>query len=487
MNERRARYILVVFGLLFITMIGYLTHMEIFYSDKYIESSTNPRNTYRDVNIIRGTIFDKSGEILAYSEITQIEPTITSDGQSDNEPIRKIVRRYPHNDLYTGVIGYVTSDYSSRTLIEDVYNTELLDTNIMTKISDEFSNKEITGKNIKLTIDHQLQTVAYTAMGSYKGAIVVMNPKTGAIYAMVSKPSQDANNIIIDESEDNSSSLFSRPIQFTYPPGSTYKIITAAAILEEGLEDEIYNDTNGSFIIESSDGNPDNNYECHNADGAIYYETDLNKGFTKSSNVYFAHMSVKLGAEKMRSISERFLLNNDISELFGFELDVKTSHFQKGNMTDAEVAMSSIGQGQTEMTPLHLALVGSTIANNGVMPKPYLVSSIGGENVTPHVQGKQIISPKIAKAIKDMMLNVTQSGTGTMASLSHMNIDVCGKTGTSENGEKGKTKDHALYVGFAPYDDPEILVCVILENVGGYGGTYAAPISKKIMEQYFNN
>ena len=194
-----------------------------------------------------------------------------------------------------------------------------------------------------------------------------------------------------------------------------------------------------------------------------------------------------LSSNKLRSTAEKFMFNKTIE----FDLPVKKSTFQEGNMTDAEKVMASIGQGKTEATPLHMALVTATIANNGVMPKPHLVSEIRSGSIVVYKASEsdlgQVISEQAANQIKDYMRNVVTSGTGKSAALP--NIEVCGKTGTSENaltaqGGKNSGKTHSLFIGFAPYDNPQIAVCAIMEYAG-FGATYAAPAAKAVMQKYF--
>lgn len=490
MNRKRAIYLLVVFGIIFLTLIGYLTYLEIFHADEYTKSVYNPRNYELDRKVIRGSVYDRNGVELAYSEKITEEKTEMVNGKQNTWYEDKIVRKYPYDGMYAHVVGYVTSDYSSRTLIENAYNSDLLESDILSNIVDEVKYGEKHGKDITLTIDHELQQCAYDAMGNYNGAIVALNPKSGEILAMVSKPDFNPNpgKLVLDELEDTS--LFARAIQMPYPPGSTYKIVTAASVIENGLEQEVYNDTTGKFVVKSADGNPKNDYTCQNVNAKAYGSTNLETGFRLSSNVYFSYMGSKLGTDNIQSMAQKFLVNKDINKELGFDLKIEKSSFQTGEMTEAERAMSSIGQGQTELTPLHIALVGATIANNGVMPRPYLVSKVGIENKIPADNpGKQIIDSTTAAKIKDMMLSVVESGTGTAAQIS--GINVCGKTGTSENSETAKggasaNKTHALFVGFAPYENPEIAVCVVMEYAG-FGGTTAAQAAKKVMEKHLTS
>ncbi len=485
MNNKRAIYMLVVFGLLFLTLIGYLTYLEVFYAKDYKKSAYNPRNYELEKNILRGSIYDRNSTLLAYSERVKEEKTETVNGTEQKYLEERYVRRYPFNNLYSHVIGYVSGDYSNRTLIENEYNESLIEEGVFSKISGE----EKKGKDIYITIDHELQKEANAAIGSYRGSIVALNPKSGEILAMVSKPDFNPNYDVLNFDTLEDTALFSRAIQMTYPPGSTYKIISAAAAINNGLENEIYEDKTGQYVIKSSDGNDKNDFVCQNVNKKPYLTTSLQSAFEVSSNVYFCHIGASLSTDEIQESASEFLIGENLNKSLGFDLPIKSSSFQKGKMTPAERAISSIGQGKTEMTPLHLALVGASIANGGIMPRPYLVSKVGISNKLPSVnEGVRVIGEDVALKIKDMMLNVVESGTGSAAKIS--GVKVCGKTGSSENtltgqGGSNTNKTHALFVGFAPYDDPKIAVCVLLEHAG-YGGTYAAPIARRIMQKYLS-
>lgn len=474
MNNKRAMYILAVFCFLFLTLIGYMTYTEVRFSSKYNQIATNPRNSLKDQTIVRGSIYDCNGVKLAYSE--------------DNNGY--YTRIYPFDNLYSHVIGYVSKDFNHRTLIEAQYNAELLGDRrfgLLTDIVSTVKNSDKSGSDIILTINHEIQKTAHDAMGNHNGAIVALNVKTGEILAMVSKP--DFNPNLHDFAENlEDTALYSRAIQFTYPPGSTFKTVTTASIIENNLQNETFVDSTGQYVIKSADGNPKNDYICKNEDAKhAYGDTDLKKAFTVSSNVYFAHLSTMLNSNELQKTAEKFMFNKNID----FDLPVKKSTFQKGNMTKAEKIMSAIGQGQTEASPIHMALIAATVANDGVMPKPYIVSQIKTDAMTTY-SAKQstigrIISKNDAKIIKDFMRNVVATGTGKNAAIS--GIDVCGKTGTSENsltaaGGVNSSKTHSIFIGFAPYDNPEIAVCCVMEHAG-FGGTYAAPAARNVMKKYF--
>ena len=234
MNNKRAIHLLAVFCVMFITLIGYITYIEIRHGNEYTQSVYNARNTVRDQKVLRGSIYDRNMTALAYSE--------EEDG--------KITRKYPFDNLYSHVIGYVSKDYSNRTLLEMEYNADLLGgdslSNVM-NIKNRIETGKAKGNDLYLTIDNELQKAADEALGSYNGAIVAMNPKTGEILAMVSKPDFNPNPDVLSKNYDklSDSTLYSRAFQVTYPPGSTFKTVMSASIFENGyivFDDLRYND-----------------------------------------------------------------------------------------------------------------------------------------------------------------------------------------------------------------------------------------------------
>ena len=296
---------------------------------------------------------------------------------------------------------------------------------------------------------------------------------------MVSMPDFDPSPDYLSENwekltNSQSSTFLTRATMGLYPPGSTYKVITSSLILENGLELEMVSDTDGKIHLGDKD--------ISNDGGKIYGETDLQKGFVKSSNVYYASMGSRIDKKLHDDVAKRFMFG----EKTNFDFPYNKSKFETGS-GELDRAISSIGQGKTLSTPLHLALVASAIANDGYMPKPYIVSKVSDDHKTIYKTSptniSQPISSSVAQSIKDLMYETVRSGTGTAAAIS--GIKVCGKTGTAENEKtnEDKSKTHATFVGFAPYDDPEIAVSVVLEYAG-YGGSVAAPIAREVIREY---
>ena len=464
MNKEHKRMIRVFTAMctLFVVLIVYLSYFQVFTASTIKDSSYNKRLWIDEENILRGMILDRNGKILAYSEKTE-----------DSS-----VRHYNYGSLYSHIIGYSYREYGKAGL-EAEYNNELLN------LIDSSTFKEIKkiiepnseGNSLKLTLDHGLQEMANSLLQGKKGAIVVMNPQTGEVYAMVSQPTfnsstlrEDWKNIV----ENPDSPFINRATNGLYAPGSTFKVVTALASLETPNVETNYN-CSGSIIVDG--------YELKDYGGKAHGQLDLQEALVKSCNSYFAQMGLQVGKDKMGEVSEKFMLNNKIP----FDLPVKNSSFPyKDGMGKTELAAASIGQGKVLVTPLNMALIASAIGNGGNMVKPILVkeviSSKGNVIKTNYTETLSIVTNGlVANELKDMMTEVVTRGTGTNASIK--NIKVAGKTGTAENAS-GKT--HAWFIGFAPADNPKVAISVVLEEDGTTGGKTAAPIARKLMVETLN-
>jgi len=466
-ENKRIIEVLVVICFLFFVLVGYLTYIQVFKSKEIVQNSYNRRLYQADENTVRGKIFDRKGTVLAYNE------------EKDNTQLRK----YPFNSLYSHVIGYSSKVYG-KSLLEASYNSYLLGLDEYTKVFGLFKSthqEKKEGNNLLLTIDHELQKLGHELLGNRNGAVVAMNPKSGEILALVSKPDFDTNEEMLEKGwkamvESEEAPFLPRATQGLYTPGSTFKIVTAAAIIENGMEDRKFNDKG----ITTVDGK-----EISNSGKKAYGEIDLKKALAVSSNVMFAQLGVELGEEKLREISERMGFGTDIP----FDIPVSKSLFPYEKMEKNDMAAVAMGQGKLMVSPLHMTMITSGIANNGIVMKPILVSKIiSPENKEiksfKQEEFKKIMDPDVAAKINKMMQEVVNNGTGKKAAID--GIKVAGKTGTAENelSHLKKDKDHAWFVGFAPAENPQIAVAVVLEYSGSYGGEIAAPIAKKIMEAY---
>ncbi|HIV85331.1 MAG TPA: peptidoglycan glycosyltransferase [Candidatus Monoglobus merdigallinarum] len=454
-NKRIIR-VLVGIALLFLVLISYLLWFNMFKADEISTNPYNKRQWESELEVKRGDIYSQDGVLLAETEI---------DGDARN-------RIYPRGRLYSHIIGYYSQVYG-KTQLEMTYDSDLIGKeNIGITLNDIRS-----GNNLHLTIIDELQEYAYDQLDGRNGAIVAIEPTTGQVLAMVSLPDFDPMTIEEDWSEmmeDEDSPFLARATQGLYPPGSTYKIVTAAGAYDNGMTDMTFND-NGVF--ESGD------VTVYNYGRESYGNIDLKRAFEVSSNYAFCTMGYELGAENVKLEAEKFGVNKDLS----FDIPTSKSEIQYSRMTDLDGALVSIGQGGLVMTPLHVALMGSAVANGGKMMKPYLVETITTENGTVIGQTRpsvmyESIGSACAEYIEDMMIGVIEDGTGTSAQLS--GITVAGKTGTAENESE---EDHAWFVGYAPAEQPTICVAVVLENDGGSGGRNAAPIARNVIRKFLED
>lgn len=460
MANKRIVSVLILLSVMFLSLIGYLTYIELFQKEKLVSNPYNQRQWDDEHGTIRGTIFAADGVTLAKTE----EGT----------------RVYPYNGMYAHIIGYNSRTYG-RINLESTYNNELLGKNRLSSIIGNVSGTN--GYNLHLTIDHSIQKAAYNALGNRKGSVIAINPKTGKIIAMVSKPDFNPNdneliknwNVLV-ESED--SPFVARSTSGLYAPGSTFKLLTALSAIRNGYENDTYVDE-GKVEIGNSV------FENHN--NKSYGEIDLTRGFAVSSNVVFCTLGARIGGEKLRNIAEKFGFNKE----FDFDIPYNISRFPENIKDDEKEAALGMGQGDIQSTPLQMALVTCGIANGGKIMKPYLVdfvSDVNGEVISETKPTRLYNAADILDTDKvtDMMVETVKSGTGTNAAI--RGINVAGKTGTAENEMTVLKNDgeHTWFVGFAPAEDPEIAVVVMMEFSGGTGGGNCAPIARNIMQKYLS-
>lgn len=458
--NKRLVFVMVFFVFLFMFVALYLVYFQLFKAKSLADNSHNRRLWLNEDLVKRGSIYDRNENVLAYSE---------------KDESGKQIRIYNYPEASAPVTGYSSNTYG-KTGIEKSYNKELL------AISGEnFSNfrkmvvKNDTGNDLHLSLDQNIQNIVYNYLSAYKGSCVIMNPSTGQILAMVSTPSfnpntldNDWNNLI----QTTDGRLVNRATLGMYRPGSTFKIITSASILDNKI-DTFYNDK-GSEVIQG--------YEIKNYDDQIFGNLDLRSAFVNSANTYFANKAVNLGKDKLARTSEKFVFNKD----YKFDLDKNSSVIPFKDLNEADLAMTGFGYGKTQMTPLHMAMITSAIANNGVMMKPRLVDKITNKEKDVVYEAENEILSKAtsedtANTIRDMMVEVVNSGTGTNAYLNW--VQLAGKTGTAD---KADGNVDAWFVGFAPAYEPKIAFAMVIEDSQGTGGEVAAPLARNIVRDIFN-
>lgn len=477
--------VLVVFLICFLGLITYIAYFTTFKAHDIANKPGNKRLWAKRNEVLRGTIYDRNMKELTKSE------KIDAFSQK---------REYLGEELFCHALGYVNPTYGI-TGLENKYDQELMNSNHFTLNPKEVWNdiksfdvnklfakeKEKVGNGLITTLDYNIQKAAFDALGDEKGSIVALNPKTGEILAMVSKPAYNPNNLsdiwkTISKDEENVP-LLNRAVSGLYPPGSTFKVITTASALENipGVTQRTFNDT-GVIVFNAKES-------LSNLNGTVWGKINLPDAFRHSSNFVFGTLAMELGNDKLKETAEKFYFNKNTPS-DGIVIDKST--FPKLNKNEVgSIAQSGIGQSSVAATPMQMALVSSTIANGGVMMEPKLVKSV----VTPEKNTIKNISPEtiatvIPKAnadiIKDYMRSVVKGGTGGPGAFDGTNA--CGKTGTASHNDRNgkKAEPHSWFIGFAPYEDPQIAVAVIVED-GGAGGGKAAKAAGKVMKAALNS
>ncbi|MPM88464.1 Penicillin-binding protein A [bioreactor metagenome] len=332
------------------------------------------------------------------------------------------------------------------------------------------------GNNLITTLDSDLQEIAYKALGNRRGAVVALSPRTGEILIMASKPSFDPNKIekdwqVISQSSD--SRLLNRSVQGLYPPGSIIKVMIAESALSKKAAK-----LNTTFLCEGAlKLGPD--YTLNENNGIAHGKVDLEEALAISCNVTFGKLALQLGHKEMADAFDRYGFSRKVDDV----LDESSSRIPDiRKLSDGDLAQTGIGQGSLLVTPLRMAMLASCFANNGKIMKPYLVSKVVAPDGTVIKQADpqewlSPVSPQVANEIRKMMIAVINNGTGNAAKIS--GLSVAGKTGTAENSSGSP---HAWFIGFAPADDPQIAIAVIVENSGS-GGQIAAPIARTIFQR----
>lgn len=457
-----------VFVFLFVAMIGYLVYFMVVQSKDVINNSYNQRQNLLAERTVRGKIVTEDGEVLA-------ETVTDSSG--------KETRSYPYGKIFCHVVGHSTQGKTGIELMEN-FNLLTSNDNMIGNFKKKLSGEKTIGDNAVTTLNVNLQKVAYDALGNYRGAVIVSEPSTGKVLAMVSKPDYDPNPSSLNDqwktlvnNSDGTSCLVNRATQGLYPPGSTFKIFTALEYIRENANYKKFSyECKGT---EKQDGYTVNCYQNH-----VHGSLHLKNAFAKSCNSCFAYLGTQLSIKSFQSNSEKMLFNSELPTTFVYN---KSSFVLDSSSDKEEIMHTAMGQGKTQITPLHLNMVVSAIANKGVLMKSYVVDRLESDSGSLVRQYKPkaeetIMTEDEASVLTDYMKEVVNSGTAT--SLGNFSYKVAGKTGSAEFDSSGSS--HAWFTGFAPADNPSICVTVIVEGMGT-GSEYAVPIAKKIFQAYLGN
>jgi peptidoglycan glycosyltransferase len=476
--------VLVLFGLLFAN----LNWVQAYKGDTYRNSDYNPRVQISEYQRQRGSMEAAGGVVLAQS-------TPTDDDL-------KYQRAYPLADQYAHIVGYKSVNFGASQIekLENAYLQGNADSQVADRWLAMLTGKRTSGGNVLLTLSPTAQQTAYEALQNKghvrKGAVVALDPSSGALLAAVSTPSYNPNPLVSHDTDaaikeahrlenDPGKPLLNRAFSELYPPGSTFKVIMSAAALANGVQPETVLPGGTSYTA------PGTTHAIQNAPGVVCADQiTLKQALTVSCNTAFAHLGAEqLGAENIKKMAQAFgfeaptRFDQDPKNVMGIAVSHTGTMLDPGGQVDKPtVAQSSIGQSNVQMTPLQGALIAATVANHGSQMRPYLIDKeLAADRIPSYVakpqELRQPINQQTADTLRDMMVNVVESGTGTSAKIS--GVQVGGKTGTAQNGDN---PDHGWFIGFAIKDGkPIAAVAVFLEQAGSGGSHDAAQIAGNVM------
>jgi len=483
--NRSIRRVALTLGVAFLALLVQLNYDQVVASKRFAEHPANRRLLVKEYSTQRGDIV-ASGQIVARSVATDDK--------------LKYLREYPLAALTAEISGYYSLVYGGAG-IERAYNSYLTGNKParVESIVDQLLGRDRKGNSLMLTLDLELQKVAAEKLGKQRGAVAAIDPQTGAVLALYSSPTYDPNALsshntgairrsweFYQNAEHNP--LLSRSFQERYPPGSTFKVLVAAAALENGIKPETAYPNPRAFPLPLTNRELGNfgGGACRGGSGGTI---TMAQGLRVSCNTTFAQIGLQIGADKLVAQAEKLgFQQRPVFDLPAVPSCIRTA--ARGcadpDLDAPQTALSSIGQFDVRVTPLQMAKVVAAVANGGMVVRPHLVREVHDytgailETIAPPPDG-QAFSAETAGALKAMMIDVVENGTGRPVRVP--GIEIGGKTGTAETGAQGKPP-HSWFVAFAP----GIAIAVVVENGGDLGdeatgGRVAGPIAKALIEQ----
>jgi peptidoglycan glycosyltransferase len=471
MNAPIARLFVVVM-VLFAVLVGFTSRWTVFDANALRDNPKNRRELLEEQQIRRGLIRAGDSTVLA---------------RSLKQPDDSYVRTYPQDKLFSHAVGY-SFVRQGRAGLERFYDDDLSGRKSdLGSLIDRLTDSQKDGDSLVTSLDPGAQRVALQQLGNRKGAVVALDPRTGAIRVMASVPGYDPNTVK-NQSEfqalnrDSDAPLLNRNTQAGYPPGSTFKVVTAIAGIDSGryTPDSRISGRNGKVIS----GVP-----LNNDGGESFGDITLTQALTNSVNTVFGEMGEKLGKATMKKYMDRLGFGKPVEVDLPRDERAASGERRNGRIIPAtngfvDVGRMAIGQDKLTVTPLQMAMVAASVANGGKLMKPHIgdriVDSDGRtvRRIAPE-EMSQVMSPSTASQVGDMMKQVVKEGTGTAAAL--QGIDVAGKTGTAEVGHN--CPNQLWFIAYAPAEAPRVAIAVTVECGTGFGGTVAAPIAKAVMQE----
>ncbi|HEV2975899.1 MAG TPA: penicillin-binding protein 2 [Solirubrobacteraceae bacterium] len=479
MNRPIVRLFGVVLAM-FALLLAFTSRWTVFEASSLRDDPLNARSLLEQQRIERGPVYAVDGTLLAHS-------VRTAESQGSEATYE---RRYPTREEFAHAIGYYNIDLG-RTGLEQFRNSTLngqTGTNLQS-ILDQLQGKKRQGDAVYTTLDPAAQQVANSQLAGHEGAVVALDPRTGAVEVMASSPSYDPNALRSTRSyerltqDSGGKPLVDRATQFGYAPGSTFKIVTATAAIDSG-----------SYTRESTvDGRNDvpiSGVPLANDNDESFGEISLTQALAKSVNTVWAQVAEHLGKPTLARYMRRF--GFDAKPQLDYPAEEMSSSGEYAGTRvlsptspRVDVGRMGIGQDKLEVTPLQMAEVAAAVANGGRLMRPHLTSRIVDpegrtvQRIAPHVQSV-VMKPSTAAAVRAMMEAVVNEGTGTTAQIP--GVQVAGKTGTAET-QIGTAINNVWFIAFAPASAPKVAIAVTLKGVPGQGAAFAAPIARAVIER----
>ncbi len=466
-KNREILVVMYTFIFIFVATIGYFVYYNTSLSKNIINHPGNIHIAKLQEKNTRGRILAADGSVLAQ--------TLTDEAGKET-------RNYPYANVFAHVVGTSSINKSG---LEAANESDMLisNSNPFTRAINELKNVKNPGDDVITTLDTNLQQVAYNYLGNNSGVVVAIEPSTGKVLAMVSKPDYDPNTLVENFqdiiADEDSKVLLNQATGGTFTPGSIFKLCTTLEYIRENPNYSNYSYTcNGSISLSDGRGGQQSINCYHNS---VHGTQDLAGSFANSCNSSFANIGLTLNASKFNDLAAKMLFNQKLPTDIPH---VKSNFSLDSNANDWLTGATAIGQGNTTMTPLHAAMLVSAVANGGVLMEPYLVDSVqshdGGtvKKNMPKSYGN-LMTTSEASILTDMMTGTVNYGTAT--ALSGMGFSVAGKTGTAEVDNAG---NNAWFIGFAPAENPKIAVCVLVENSDTSSSYVAVPIAQQLFYAY---
>ncbi|MGR0218848.1 peptidoglycan D,D-transpeptidase FtsI family protein [Agromyces sp. ZXT2-6] len=482
--NRELKRVTIVALLMFLTLFVATTVIQYVQSENLAADPRNARTLYESYSVERGPIL-VGGDPIAYSE------------PSDDD--YKFQRIYANGPLYAPVTGFIPVN-GEATGLELSLNAELSgqsDSQFFDSLNRLISGQDPMGASVEVAIDPVAQQAAWDALGDYTGAVIVTEPATGRIIAMVTKPTFDPNSLAVHNGEqveetyqalveDPADPLFNRATGGDMnPPGSVFKLVMTAAALESGQYTP-----DSTFPNPAEFTLPGTSSVVRNSSGGTCgggSEVTLATALRLSCNIPFAELALELGDDAIRAQAEKFGFNSDFTTPNPTAMSTYPA-----DPDEPQTALTGFGQGDVRATPLQMAMVSAAIANDGIVMNPDLVDAITAPDFRTieefsAAEFGRAISAETARTMTEMMVQGVENGAASNARID--GVSVAGKTGTAENGEDDPYT--LWFTGFAPADDPQYAITVLVEDGGGlgqegFGNAIAAPVAKQVLEAVLN-